>query len=56
MLRHALTGYMIFGLGVVFGTVVATLTTYYIFEAARGDVGTQEFLQIRQCIEERFDE
>ena len=56
MLRQALTGYMMFGLGVIFGAVVATLTSYYVFEAVWGSVDAQEFLQIKHCIEEKFDE
>jgi len=47
------TGYLAFGLGVIFGAIIATLTSYYIFEAALGSPDAAKILQIEECLEER---
>ena len=50
------TGYVGFGLGVIFGAIVATLTSYIIFAIAGGDMTQAEYLQIRECLVERLYE
>jgi len=47
------TGYLAFGVGVIFGAIIATLTSYYIFEAALGSPDAAKMLQIEKCLEER---
>ena len=47
-------GYIGYGMGVVFGAIVATLTSYYIFEAALGSPEAGSILQIQECLEERI--
>jgi len=47
------TGYLACGLGVIFGAIIATLTSYYIFEAALGSPDAVKMLQIEECLEER---
>ena len=47
-------GYIGFGMGVVFGAIVATLTSYYIFEAALGSPDAGRVLQIQECLQERI--
>jgi hypothetical protein len=42
MIKKLGTGYLAFGVGVIFGAIIATLTSYYIFEAASGDLQTQQ--------------
>ena len=46
-------GYIGFGMGVVFGAIVATLTSYYIFETALGSPEAGKILQIQECLQER---
>ena len=50
------SGYIGFGLGVIFGAIVATLTSYIIFAMAGGDMTQAEYLQIRECLVERLYE
>ena len=47
-------GYIGFATGVVFGAIVATLTSYYIFETALGSPDAAKILQIQECLEERI--
>jgi len=50
------SSYIGFGLGVIFGAIVATLTSYIIFAIAGGDMSQAEYLQIRECLVERLYE
>ena len=50
------SGYMGFAVGVVFGAIVATLTSYSIFAIAGGDMTSAEYLQIKECLLERIYE
>ena len=52
MVKKLGTGYLAFGVGVVFGAIVATLTSYYIFEAALGSPDAANILQIHECLRE----
>ena len=47
--------YVGFAIGVIFGAIVATLTSYSIFTIAGGDMDQAEFLQIRECLIERIN-
>ena len=47
-------GYIGFAMGVVFGAIVATLTSYYIFETALGSPDAASILQIQECLQERI--
>ena len=47
-------GYIGFAMGVVFGAIVATLTSYYIFETALGSPDAASVLQIQECLQERL--
>ena len=47
-------GYIGFATGVVFGAIVATLTSYYIFETALGSPDAASILQIQECLQERL--
>ena len=53
MVKKLGTGYFAFGVGVIFGAIVATLTSYYIFEAALGSPEAGKILQIQECLQER---
>ena len=47
-------GYIGFAMGVVFGAIVATLTSYYIFDTALGSPDAASVLQIQECLQERL--
>tara|TARA_R110000796_G_scaffold240063_1_gene360964 strand:- start:226 stop:399 length:174 start_codon:yes stop_codon:yes gene_type:complete len=47
-------GYIGFATGVVFGAIVATITSYYIFETALGSPDAGRVLQIQECLQERI--
>ena len=48
-------GYIGFAVGVIFGSIIATLTSYYIFEAALGSPDAGKILQIQECLQERIN-
>ena len=48
-------GYIGFAVGVIFGSIIATLTSYYIFEAALGSPSAGKILQIQECLQERIN-
>jgi len=50
------TGYLGFAIGVVFGAIVATTTSYSIFKIAGGDLEAAQMLQIQNCLLERINE
>jgi hypothetical protein len=54
MMKKLGTGYLAFGAGVIFGAIIATLTSYYIFEAALGSPDAANILQIEDCLKERI--
>ena len=47
--------YLEFGLGTVFGAIVATITTYIMFQIAGGDIDQAKFLQIQDCLTEKLE-
>ena len=49
-------GYLGFAVGVIFGSIIATLTCYYIFEAAYGSPAAAKVLAIQECLLERINE
>ena len=53
MVKKLGTGYLAFGVGVIFGSIIATLTSYYIFEAAQGNADAAKILQIQECLREK---
>tara|TARA_R110000751_G_scaffold220833_1_gene323441 strand:+ start:48 stop:218 length:171 start_codon:yes stop_codon:yes gene_type:complete len=48
------TGYIAFGLGVIFGATIATLTSYYVFQASLGNPEAAKVLQIQECLQEKI--
>jgi uncharacterized membrane-anchored protein YhcB (DUF1043 family) len=52
-MRKIGTGYIGFVMGVIFGAIIATLTSYSIFAISGGDMTQAELLQIRDCLIER---
>jgi hypothetical protein len=48
--------YLEFGLGTIFGAIIATFTSYIIFTIAGGEIKHAEYLQIKECLVERLNE
>ena len=48
--------YIEFGLGTIFGAIVASLTSYFVFQIAGGELESAELLNIQQCLIERLNE
>lgn len=46
-------GYVMFGLGTVFGAVIASIVTWSIMSAAYGLPEAAQILKIQDCLEER---
>jgi len=46
-------GYIVFGLGTVFGAVIASVVTWSIMSAAYGIPDAAEILKIQDCLEEK---
>ncbi len=50
------SSYLGFAIGTIFGAVIATLTSYYIFSIALGDPDAAVIFGIQDCLEERLNE
>ncbi len=47
--------YIGFVLGTVFGAVIATITSYFIFILLDGDIEQTKLLNIQDCLEEKLE-
>lgn len=56
MIKKIGSSYMGFAIGTLFGAVISTLTSYYIFSIAMGDPDAAVILGIQECLEERLNE
>ena len=45
-----------FAVGTIFGAIVATLTSYYVFSIALGDPDAATIFGIQDCLIERINE
>tara|TARA_R100000005_G_C4946137_1_gene168591 strand:- start:528 stop:704 length:177 start_codon:yes stop_codon:yes gene_type:complete len=50
------SSYMGFAVGTIFGAIIATLTSYYVFSIALGDPDAEVLFGIQDCLEERLNE
>ena len=48
--------YIEFGIGTVFGAIVATVMSFFIFNLAGGKMETAKLLQIEECLQEKAKE
>ena len=55
-IRKLGAGYIGFAVGVIFGAIVATLTSYIVFTITLGDLDSARVLQIQDCLLERINE
>jgi hypothetical protein len=56
LFKKLIKNYLFFGLGVVFGSVIATVVTYTVFAISYGTPSAARVLQIQDCLEERINE
>ena len=56
MLKKLRSGYAGFAIGVIFGAIVATLTSYNIFKIAVGEIDSATIFGIQDCLIEKLDE
>jgi hypothetical protein len=52
-LRNAGGRYIAFGLGTIFGSIVASVVGTLIYQVASGNTNAAEILKITKCLEER---
>ena len=50
------TSYIGFAVGTIFGSIVATLTSYYVFSIALGEPDAATIYGIQDCLIERINE
>ena len=56
MLKKLGSGYVGFAIGVIFGAIVATLTSYNIFKISVGEIENATIFGIQDCLIEKLDE
>ena len=56
VLKYFGKSYIVFGLGVLFGSAVASVTTYTVMSLCYGIPNTAKILEIQECLQEKFDE
>jgi len=56
LVKKLVKNYLFFGLGVVFGSTIATFVTYAVFSITHGVPSAAKVLQIQQCLEEKLNE
>ena len=55
-LKSFAKSYLVFGLGVLFGSAISCITTYIIMSACYGIPDTIKILEIQECLEEKINE
>tara|TARA_B100000900_G_C20495658_1_gene681469 strand:+ start:344 stop:520 length:177 start_codon:yes stop_codon:yes gene_type:complete len=56
LFKKLIKNYLFFGLGVIFGSIVATTVTYAVFSIGHGTPTAAKVLQIQKCLEEKINE
>jgi len=56
LFKKLIKNYLFFGLGVIFGSIVATTVTYAVFSISHGTPTAAKVLQIQKCLEEKINE
>jgi len=54
-LKKAGAAYIAFGLGTIFGSIVASLVGTLIYQVVTGNKDAAKILQITECLEERAE-
>ena len=56
LFKKFIKNYLFFGLGVIFGSIIATIVTYAVFSVSHGTPTAAKVLQIQACLEEKLNE
>ena len=56
LFKKIIKNYLFFGLGVIFGSIVATFVTYAVFAISHGTPSAARVMQIQDCLEEKINE
>lgn len=56
LFKKLIKNYLFFGLGVIFGSTIATIVTYAVFSVSHGTPNAARVLQIQECLEEKINE
>jgi|TARA_B100001540_G_C15421807_1_gene468068 hypothetical protein len=56
LFKKFIKNYLFFGLGVIFGSTIATFITYAVFAISHGTPSAAKVLQIQECLEEKTSE
>ena len=56
LFKKFLKNYLFFGIGVIFGSTIATFVTYAVFSISHGTPTAAKVLQIQKCLEEKINE
>jgi len=56
LFKKLIKHYFAFGLGIVVGSIIATVTSWAIMTLAHGNPDLERTLKIRDCLEEKINE
>ena len=56
LFKKFLKNYLFFGIGVIFGSTIATIVTYTVFAVSHGTPTAAKVLQIQECLEQKINE
>jgi hypothetical protein len=56
LFKKFVKNYLFFGIGVIFGSTIATFITYAVFSISHGTPTASKVLQIQKCLEEKINE
>jgi hypothetical protein len=56
LFKKLIKNYLFFGVGVIFGSVIATFVTYAVFSISHGTPSATRVLQIQECLREKINE
>tara|TARA_B100000214_G_scaffold332141_1_gene273470 strand:- start:93 stop:269 length:177 start_codon:yes stop_codon:yes gene_type:complete len=56
LFKKFIKNYLFFGLGLMFGSAIGTVITYFILVAAYGMPDSENFFKIQRCLEEKYNE
>tara|TARA_R110000751_G_scaffold178434_1_gene284641 strand:- start:601 stop:777 length:177 start_codon:yes stop_codon:yes gene_type:complete len=53
LFKKIIKSYFVFGLGVIIGSVIASVTSWTVMSIAYGNPNLEKVLDIRECLEEK---
>jgi len=56
LFKKFIKSYLAFGLGVLVGSIIASVVSWSIMTLAYGNPDLERTLEIRQCLEKKFNE